>query len=308
MTKETKKSKVLFAVKIIAGLLVLSFVLSLFMSLFVDDGIENLDGNVALIKVTGPIVSQGSDSFFGEKMASADDLTKLIRKANEDDKIKAIVLEINSPGGSAVASDEIAIEVKKSDKPTVAWIREIGTSGAYWIASSSDYIIANRMSITGSIGVIASYLGFAGLIEEYNVSYQRLVSGKHKDMGSPFKEMTAEEEQLFDESLTQIHDYFIEEVATNRGLTKSDVKKAATGRFFLGVEAKEMNLVDELGSRDEVLAYLEQEIGEEPDFVTYKVRRGFFSSIGITMRESFYIMGKGLGASMKPEDTIQIRT
>ena len=89
----------------------------------------------------------------------------------ENKDIKAIVLEINSPGGSAVASDEIASAVKKSNKPTVAVIREAGASGGYWIASSTDHIIANRMSITGSIGVISSYLEFSGLIEKYWVGW-----------------------------------------------------------------------------------------------------------------------------------------
>lgn len=149
MEKE-KKSKWKVVLKTIIWLTILSFFLSIFISLFMNDGFENLDGNVAIIKISGPIIAQGDSDFLFTEVTSSDEIRKLIRRANKNDKIKAIIFEINSPGGSAVASDEIANEVKKVNKTKVAWIREIGTSGAYWIASASDHIIANRMSITGS--------------------------------------------------------------------------------------------------------------------------------------------------------------
>ncbi|MBI3883795.1 MAG: signal peptide peptidase SppA [Sphingobacteriales bacterium] len=172
-----------------------------------------------------------------------------------------MLFEINSPGGSAVASEEIANAVKKANKTTVAWIREIGTSGAYWVASSSGHIVANRVSITGSIGVIASYLEFPGLLEHYNITYQRLVSGKYKDIGSPFKEMTPEEKAIFQQNLDTIRDYFVSEVAKNREMSKKDVDKIANGVFYLGAQAKELGLIDELGGKDEAINYIEKKDG-----------------------------------------------
>ncbi|MEK6869128.1 MAG: signal peptide peptidase SppA, partial [Nanoarchaeota archaeon] len=249
------------AIKIILGLIILSFVLSVIVSLFIEDDFDGLDGNVAVIEITGTILADEDVDFLFEDVTSSDDIRGLIRKADRNDGIKAIVFRINSPGGSAVASEEIAREIQKTNKTTVAWIREIGTSGAYWIASASDHVIANRMSITGSIGVIASYLGFSGFIAEHNVTYERLVSGNLKDIGSPFKEMTQEERALFQKSLDSIHDYFVEEVAKNRNLKKRDVEKIATGQFFIGSEAKELGLVDELGGREEVIAYIQEKIG-----------------------------------------------
>ena len=152
------------------------------------------------------------------------------------------------------------------------------------------------MSITGSIGVIASYLGFSGFLEEHNVSYERLVSGNLKDIGSPLKEMTQEEKVLFQKSLDSIHEYFVEEIAKNRNLKKRDVEKIATGQFFIGAEAKELGLVDELGGRDEVIAYLEEQLGEEVDFTKYESEKGFFSTFGdIFSKWSFYA-GKGIGS------------
>jgi len=234
------------------------------------------------------------------------------RSADKNDNIKAIVFKINSPGGSAVASEEIAREIEKINKTTVAWIREVGASGAYWIASSTDHVIANRMSITGSIGVVASYLGFSGFLAEHNVTYERLVAGELKDIGSPFKDMTAEEKSLFEKSLEDIHDYFIEEVAKNRNLKEQDVKKIATGLFYLGAEAKKLGLVDELGSRDEVIGYIEKQIGEDVDIIEYKKGKGFLSSLSQVMNEKSYYMGMGIGSSLftkaRLADSISITT
>ena len=286
------------AVKIILGLTILSFVLSIAVSLFIENDSDGLNGNVAVIDITGTILADEDVDFLFEDVTSSDDIRRLIRKADRNDGIRAIVFKINSPGGSAVASEEIAREIQKTNKTTVAWIREIGTSGAYWIASASDHVIANRMSITGSIGVIASYLGFAGFLQDHNVSYERLVSGNLKDIGSPFKEMTQEEKVLFQKSLDSIHGYFVEEVAKNRNLKKRDVEKIATGQFFIGADAKELGLVDELGGREEVIAYVEEKIGEEADFVSYETEKGFFESLGKIFNENSFYIGKGIGNSL----------
>lgn len=295
-----QKSRWFTVIKIVLGLLILSFILAFFVSLSLGGDFENLDGNVAVIQINGPIMAQDG-SFLFEEVSSSDSITRMIRDANEDTKIKAIIFEINSPGGSAVASDEIAAEIKKVNKTTVAWIREIGTSGAYWIASSSDHVIANRMSITGSIGVIASYLDFSGFIEDHNVTYERLVSGQYKDLGSPFKELTPQERVLFQKSLDDIHDYFVEEVAANRNLPVREVERLATGQFFLGKEAKDLGLVDELGSRDEVIAYVEDQIGEEADFVVYRQQKGLLAALSGVMDEKFFFIGKGIGSAFFSE-------
>jgi protease-4 len=312
MFKNDKKSKWVTVLKVIIGLTILSFFISIFISLFIGDDFESLDGNVAVIGITGTIVADKDTDFLFEDVTSSDEIRKLIRKADKNDKIKAIIFKINSPGGSAVASEEIANEIKKINKTTVAWIREIGTSGAYWIASSTDHIIANRMSITGSIGVIASYLGFSGFLAEHNVTYERLVAGNLKDMGIPFKELTAKERTLFEKSLDSIHDYFIEEIAQNRNLNKNEVKKIATGAFYIGAKAKELGLVDELGSRDEVIAYVEEKIGEEADLVEYKKEKGFFKSLSGVFNENSFYIGKGIGNSFftkaKLADSLSIST
>ncbi|MBT5924903.1 S49 family peptidase, partial [Candidatus Woesearchaeota archaeon] len=149
-------------------------------------------GNVAIIPIEGIITANGA-SYLGGNTISSQDIVSFIEDADAKSQIKIIVLEINSPGGSPVASDEIAVAIKRTEKPVIALIREVGASGGYWIASATDHIIANRMSITGSIGVISSYLEFSGLMEEYGVGYEQLTAGQFKDMGTPFKKLQDEE-------------------------------------------------------------------------------------------------------------------
>ncbi len=230
-------------------------------------------GNIAVIPIEGTITA-GSAGYGGG--ASSSEIVKLIQRADENSEIKAILLEINSGGGSAVASDEIAEAVKRAEKPTVAVIREAGASGAYWIASATDKIYANRMSITGSIGVIASYLEFANLLEDYNITYRRIVSGKYKDMGSPLKEMTMEEEMILKDSISQIHDFFVQAVAENRNMPEESVKKIASGRFMLGVEAKEVGLVDELGSKTDAVEYIEEMLNITADLAHYTSKASLY--------------------------------
>ena len=312
MKTKPEKNKWWYAFKIVIGLAILSFFISILISVFIVGDLETLDGNVALIDISGVIVAEKDIDFLFEDVTSSEEITRLIRKADSNNRIKAIIFKINSGGGSPVASEEIANEIKKTNKTTVAWIREVGASGAYWIASSTDYIIANRMSITGSIGVIASYLGFSGFLEDHNVTYERLVAGNLKDIGTPFKELTQEERKLFEKNIDSIHQYFIEEVAENRNLRKKDVEEIATGLFYIGAEAKNLGLVDELGGREEVINYIENQIGEKAGIVEYKKQKGFLSSLGQVMNEKSFYVGKGIGSSFftksKLVDSISILT
>lgn len=286
-----------YAIFVLVLLFVTGFIVVGVISLFSGVDVDSLEGNVAMIPIEGVIVGTEDDGFF-EELAVSTDIIELIEKADKAPHVKAIILQINSPGGSAVASEEIANAVRKTNKTTVAWIREAGASGAYWIASSSDYIVANRVSITGSIGVIASFLEFPGFLDRYNVTYRRLVSGKYKDMGSPFREMTSEEEELFQQDLDIIRDYFVSEVAKNRKMSKKDVDKAANGMFYLGVQAKDLGLVDELGGKDEVVAYIERKENITADIVEYETEKGFFEILGDVMKQQSFMVGRGFGSSV----------
>lgn len=254
------------------------------------------DNQIAIIPVSGVIGPTPITVPFTTSSANIELILKSIEKAKED-KIKAVIFEINSPGGTVVASREIANAIKNLEKPTIALIREIGTSGAYWVASSADFIIADELSITGSLGVVASYLEFSDLLQKYGIDYERLVSGEYKDLGSPFKDLSSKERKLLQEKLDKIHDYFIKEVKENRNL--SDTMEIESGIFYLGVEAKELGLVDELGNK-ELAVEKAKELANisKARLVEFKEKKGLLDLIGRVSAYSFYYMGKGIGSKI----------
>ncbi|MFT4249909.1 MAG: signal peptide peptidase SppA [Candidatus Woesearchaeota archaeon] len=234
---------------------------------------------VAVIPITNVLVTQSQSGLFSSASVSSQQIINWLEKANDDKRVAAILLHINSPGGSAVASDEIAQAIKELDKPVVAWIRESGASGAYWIASEADHIIANRMSITGSVGVTASYIGFAEFFEEHNITYEQFTAGEHKELATPFSELTEEQRTILQSKLDAIHDIFLEEVRANRNLTQQQFLRVRTGEFFLGLEALELGLVDELGSQAVVKKRLEELLEAEVRYDHYATRKTFMEEL-----------------------------
>ena len=264
--KESSSPKWVKPVAIIIAVIVVLFMITSCAALFSADFDT---GNVAVIPIHGTIAI-GSLSPLYETGADASVIARWIEEANENPAIEAIVLDINSGGGAPVASAEIAQAVLASDKLVVAQIREVGASGAYWIASAADIIFAHDLSITGSIGVIGSYLEFSGLLADYNVTYNRQVAGDLKDAGTPLREMTDEERALFQATLDSMHDVFIASVARNRGMDEALVRELATGQIYLGLEAAQNGLVDRVGSRPMVTSYIEEELNILVDYVLYE--------------------------------------
>jgi protease-4 len=286
-------NKFWFFIIIVLSLWLLSFLIS---SVF---KVEDFGDKIAIIPIKGVITTDGFEDILRSGGVSSTSIVKSIQKANSDSSVKGIILEINSPGGTVVASKEIANEVKKSNKPVVSLIREVGASGAYWIASSSDNIVADPLSITGSIGVIGSYLEFSELMEEYGVGYERLVAGDLKDTGSPFKKLSEEEKSLLQDKLDIIHEVFIEEVAKNRDLDKKEVKEIANGFFYLGKEAKELGLVDELGDKELAINITKKLANvEDINIVRYEEKRGLSDLLSKISAYSFYFIGRGIGKEL----------
>lgn len=279
-----------FAVLFVLGL----FLLSLLSSLFFTNS-QSLGGNVVLISLSGPIMTeQSSEGLFSSGGASSSDIVDNIKDAEKDPTIKAVVFEINSPGGGAVASQEIVQAIKALDKPSVSVIRTMGASGAYWVASATDKIYVNPLSLVGSIGVTSSYVEIAKLLEQYNMTYQRLVSGKYKDMGSPLRELRDDEKEILFNQLLRVHDYFVTDVATNRHLSKAAVAELATGQVFLGEDAISLGLVDEIGSLDTAEEFLEQQLNTTIKFRKVSARRSFSDLLGVNAFA--FSFGRGVGS------------
>jgi len=273
--------------------------------IFSGSSTQDVTGNVAVIPIKGTIFGDSSGDIFNDNTVSSSKIIELIDEAVEDESIDAIVFEINSPGGSAVASEELSNAIKTIEKPTVGWIREIGTSGAYWAASATDHIIASSMSITGSIGVIASYLEFSGLLDDYNITYQRMVSGKFKDIGSPFKKITTDEQAFFQNHLDIIHNFFIDSVAENRNLPREEVSKVAEGLFYSGAEALDLKLVDQLGSKPEVKIYLETLLNKTVDFKDFKEEKGLLDFLSSAFSQQSFAVGQGIGSSISKQAKVK---
>mgnify|MGYP001569751656 CR=1 FL=1 len=251
---------------------------------------------IALIKINGEINS-----------GMAEELSKAIDKASKDSEIKAVVFEINSPGGSVLPSKELAEQIKSISKPKVAWIREVGASGAYWIASATDKIVADPSSMTGSIGVIGSYLEFSKLFDKYGITYQRLVSGKYKDAGSEFKNMSADEREYLQGKINKLNQMFVSSVAENRHLDKFYVESLATGEIFLGVEAVDNKLIDVLGGKAEAQKTAEKLAKlKSSRLVEYKTEKGFFELLNSGADAVAYWAGRGIGDAITPETSNKI--
>lgn len=259
--------KIIIGLGILFGLAIIGSILASILMLF-NTGDTVIGANTAIIPVEGVLLSSMSGSWDG--VVTSDDLIDFIEEAENDDSIEAVIFLINSPGGSAVASDEIAQAVKKMKKPSVAVIREVGASGAYWLASSTDHSIANRMSITGSIGVIGSYLSFGKFLEHWNVTYNQMTAGEMKDTGTPFRELTAQERAFLQKKLDMIHKMFIEAVAENRNMSYEELQPLADGRYYLGKEAYDLGLIDQLGGEEEAIEWLNTTYGIEAVTRTYK--------------------------------------
>ncbi len=260
----------------------------------------SLKNQIAIIPIEGTITTSEQFSIpFSGKTASSSTITNLIKQAIKRKNVKGIILEINSPGGTVIASKEIADEVKKSEKPVVSFIREIGTSGAYWIASASDKIIADPLSITGSIGVISSYLEFSDFLKDWGISYETIKTGEYKDISSPFKKLTQKERKILQKKLNLVHEEFVNEISINRNISKEKLKDLASGIYYLGKEAHEIGLIDYLGNKD-LAVNITKELAniKEASLVRYEEEKGILDIFTkISALSSFYI-GRGIASEL----------
>lgn len=206
-----------------------------------------------------------NDTYFDYDSVSSEDVVYAIKQANENEKIKAIIIEADSPGGSPVAGEEIAVAVKNSKKPVVGLIREIGSSAAYWSISSASKIFASKNSNVGGIGVTSSYLSNVVKNTTDGYTYEQLSAGKYKDSGSADKPLTAEEKVLFMRDVNIVYENFITVISQNRKISIDKVRGYADGATVMGATAKERGLIDEIGGLPEVEQYLEKTTGEKPE-------------------------------------------
>jgi protease-4 len=225
---------------------------------------------VAVIHIDGVIAgTSGGDPLFGGGEITPEYIVGLLRAADEDPGIEAIVLRIDSPGGTAAASQEIGTEVARMRKPVIASVGDVAASGAYWIASQCDAIVASPSSTVGSIGVIIQIPNYEGLLDKIGVEYTVLTKGEYKDAGSPFRSMNATELAMLDEDMEIIYQQFIDAVAEGRGMEADAVEELATGWAWTAQSGMELGLVDEFGTIEDAFDMAADEAGIESYEVIY---------------------------------------
>ena len=210
-------------------------------------GNSGADNRIAVIDVKGEITSE-SDSF-GASVANSRDIVKLIRAAAEDDSVKAIIIDLDTPGGEVTASDEIYHELKICGKPVVAMMNSLAASGGYYVACGANKIVANRNTLTGSIGVIISSVDASGLLEWAKVKPEFYTSGKMKAMLNPALPTTEEEAKVIQALVMDVYSDFAGIVSEARKIPLEKITNGdlGDGRVFDGKQALENGLVDELG-------------------------------------------------------------
>jgi protease-4 len=203
-----------------------------------------------------------------------------LTKAAEDRDVRAVVLRINSPGGTVTASDILHHELmafrRRTGRPVIAVMMDVAASGGYYLALAADTIIAHPTTVTGSIGVIMLTLNAQGLMEKIGVSAAAIKSGERKDMGSPFRALTPEERAIFQSVIDDLHRQFVQKLAERRGIAPETARSVADGRIYTADQALALRLVDRIGYVPDALAAARQAAGlDEARIVVYRRPRQY---------------------------------
>lgn len=253
-----------------------------------DTPFPALGERVGVITISGIITSAGAETLIGGTVGGSRATMRQLRQAATDDSIKAVVLRIDSPGGSPAASQEIYHEVARlaDKKPVVVSMGDVAASGGYYVAAPADRIVASGSTVTGSIGVRMQFLQYYELLERYGIEGGSLTTGPYKDTGSPFRDMREDEERLLQGILDDMYEQFVRDIAAGREMEDQDIRGLADGRIFTGEQALEVGLIDELGNfyrAVEIAGELGGIVGE-PRLKEIERRGGFFDMFGVLSR------------------------
>lgn len=243
---------------------------------------------ILLVEISGVLTSAKPsgvlDRFF-DRLSLPARFKEELTKAADDEDVKAIVFRINSPGGTVAASDILHHEIQELKKtreiPVIASIMDLGTSGGYYVAMAADRVVAHPSSVTGSLGVIMLTLNASGLMEKIGVRANAVMSGPHKDMGSPFRTMTAQDRAIFQGVIDNFYARFLRVIEQGRpNLKPETIRQLADGRIYSATQAKDYGLVDVIGYLDDALELAKKEAGiEEARVVMYQRAGGYHPNI-----------------------------
>ncbi len=222
---------------------------------------------ILLVDIRGFIASQPPGRFYQQERCVPDAVKAALNKAEQDERIKAVILRIDTPGGGVTATDMIHHEIRafkeRTGRPVVAAIMGVGCSGGYYIANAADRIYAHPTSVTGSIGVLACFPDLHGLAGKVGYEQTVIKSGPMKDMGNPLRTMPEEEQAIFQQMVDTMYGQFLDRVVAGRsGFTsREQLKPVADGRIYTARQALELKLIDRIAYLDEVIREVKREAG-----------------------------------------------
>lgn len=257
--------------------------------------IENTTGQgptfgeaVAIVRVEGVIMpGKAPTNPFSSDTGGAfsQDVITNLKKAEQDSSVKAVILYVDSPGGSVFASDEIYLQIRQMSKPVIAAMGSLAASGGYYVSAPTQEIWASPHSLTCSIGVISQFINLEEFGKEYGITAVTIKSGKYKDTGNPFRQFTEDDQALWQAIIDEAYGEFVRIVAEGRKMSEEEVRKVADGRVCTGKQAQEMGLVDELGYLPDAIKRA-GELGGivgEPRIIEYKRQPSLFESLGSSL-------------------------
>lgn len=234
-------------------------------------------GKVLVIAVEGVISDAPERSFLRPRPSMVQEIVSQLRLAEQDKEVRAVLLKIDSPGGSTTASDILYHEImefkKRTQAKVVVSMMNLATSGGYYISLPADHILAHPTTVTGSIGVILLYPQVTGLMKKIGIDVEVNKSGEKKDMASPFREATEEERRIFQGITDDLGNQFLDLVKKHRTLDTKAVESVATARVYLSKEALNLGLVDEIGYLSDAINMSKRLANLPPDAKVIVYRR-----------------------------------
>ena len=227
-------------------------------------------------------------------IASSDEVVRQMKKFRNNSSVRAIVLHIDSPGGGVVASQEMYEEVRAvrdGGKPVIVSMGSLAASGGYYVAVGGSYLVANRGTLTGSVGVISEFLQVKDALDKLGIGVKTIKAGKLKDAGSPMRAMNEDDQKYFQALMDDVHRQFIDVVARERKMDVEKVRELADGRVFTGEQALQLGLVDTLGTFEDAVRIAAVKVGikGEPAIVRERKRQmwyeSFFGDAGETLKD-----------------------
>ncbi|MFB6267729.1 MAG: signal peptide peptidase SppA [Halodesulfurarchaeum sp.] len=254
--------------------------------------------NVAKVSVEGPIVRRAGGTLPSSPTATpADAIVEQIERADEDDAVDALIVHLNTPGGEVVPSEDIRAAAAAFEGPTIAYATDTCASGGYWIASGCDRVFARSGSIVGSIGVLASRVTAADLLDRVGLTYERLVAGDYKDAGLGLREMDEDDRAYLQGIVDDYYEEFVDRVTDGRDLDPDAVRETEA-RVYLGEEAREQGLVDAIGDLDDVEEHLEDELDRAVTVRDFEPETGLAARIRGGTQAVSYAFGAGITSAL----------